>query len=289
LTQVQSVNAQSPDWIRIAPTDERFQVLMPQQPKVELVDINYVSGDVTRTAKGKAYISSADESTYMIWSLATFRTPSNRVDVIATFLDEYADLVWESLLKPARDALPKTAAVEMSYKSELSIRVIPGREYFLRLGDAFGATRFYVDGEHLYVLVALTSGGNSAVAQNLFSGFLANSNETPFLPVTVPVEEKPYDQVFKASETTTRAKVVSKPEPQYTEAARKYRVTGMVALSGVISTDGRIVSIHVEKRLPHGLTEASIAAAQRVRFTPATRDGQAVFQSVQLEYNFNLY
>jgi outer membrane biosynthesis protein TonB len=63
----------------------------------------------------------------------------------------------------------------------------------------------------------------------------------------------------------------------------------MVALKGVISTDGRITSIRILKRLPHGLTQACVAAAKQIRFTPAVKDGQTVFQFIQLEYNFNLY
>jgi protein TonB len=103
------------------------------------------------------------------------------------------------------------------------------------------------------------------------------------------VDAEPLAQVFAPSETTTKARVLSKPEPQYTEAARKYSVSGMVALKGVISTDGRITSIRILKRLPHGLTQACVAAAKQIRFTPAVKDGQTVSQFIQLEYNFNLY
>jgi hypothetical protein len=41
--------------------------------------------------------------------------------------------------------------------------------------------------------------------------------------------------------------------------------------------------------LPFGLTERAIAAARLIRFRPATRLGQPVNVSMQLEYNFNLY
>lgn len=290
LAHVQSITAQQrPDWIRIAPVDERFEILFPLQPHVETTEVSYDSGSGPISASGNLYSSSSEAATYMIWSLETSRTPRNQPDEIGVFLDRNADLVWESLLKPTREASPLLGA-RMSYKSEVSLGMIPGREYGLRIGDAVGVTRFYINAAHLYVLVALGSSENLVDARNFFEGFLAKApTDTAFAAVPVPMETEPYDQVFNPSETTTRAKVISKPEPQYTEAARKYGVKGMVALSGIISPDGRVIDIHVVKRLPHGLTEATIAAAQRIRFTPATKNGQPVFQSLKLEYSFDLY
>jgi len=288
-----SVNAQQPpEWIKIAPADERFQVLMPQQPRVAEVEVRYRSSSGLLTATGTAYYSSFEDSTFTLWSLETLRTPSDRVDEISTYLDEYADLVWESLLKPARDALPESTSplARIYYKSELSMGVIPGRDYTFRLGRAVGATRIYLDGARLYVLLALNNGGSSYPSPNFFSGFLAKSlTETPFLAAPATDEADSVAQVFTSKETTTKAKILSKPEPQYTEAARKYGVTGMVVLRGIFSTDGRLTSIRVLKRLPHGLTQVSVNAAKQIKFIPAVKDGQAVPQFVQLEYNFYLY
>jgi TonB family protein len=283
---------QTPDWIKIAPAGERFQILMPEQPRAESVEVRYSSKDGPLTATGTAYSTSFEDSTYTLWSLETLRTPLDRVDEISEYLDEYADLVWESLLKPARDALPKgpSTTARMSYRSELSMGVIPGREYTFTLGQSFGATRIYLDGARLYVLLAVNHGRSSTASRNFLTGFLTKSpTDTPFLPVPATLDADPVAQVFAPSETTTKAKVLSKPEPQYTEAARKYGITGAVVLRGVISTEGRLTSIRILKRLPHGLTQASVAAAKQIRFTPAVKDGLNVSQSVQLEYNFHLY
>ena len=293
LAHGQSINAQQPpDWIKVAPDGERFQVLMPQQPGVETAEVRYSSKDGPLTATGTAYSTSFEDSTYTLWSLETLRTPLDRVDEISEYMDEYAELVWESLLKPARDALPKAPSItaRMSYKSELSIGVIPGREYTFTLGQSFGATRIYLDGSRLYVLLAVNHGGSSTASTTFLTGFLAKSpTETPFLPVPATLDPDPVPQVFAGSETTTRARVLAKSEPQYTEAARKYGVTGTVVLRGVFSTDGRLTNIQILKRLPQGLTDASVAAAKQIKFTPAVKDGLIVSQSIQLEYNFNLY
>lgn len=97
------------------------------------------------------------------------------------------------------------------------------------------------------------------------------------------------DRVFKQPEVTTRARVLSKPEPQYTEEARKTGVTGAVVLSVVFSRTGQVTNIRAVQTLCCGLTEKAIAAARSIRFIPAMRNGQVVSTYMQLEYNFNLY
>jgi TonB family protein len=97
------------------------------------------------------------------------------------------------------------------------------------------------------------------------------------------------DRVFKQPEVTTRARVLAKPEPQYTEEARKTGVTGTVVLSVVFSRTGQVTNIRAVQTLCCGLTEKAIAAARSIRFIPAMRNGQVVSTYMQLEYNFNLY
>jgi TonB family protein len=98
-----------------------------------------------------------------------------------------------------------------------------------------------------------------------------------------------YNRIFKSSEVTSRARVLDKPEPQYTEAARKNQVTGTVVLRAVFSSSGSVTNISTIRGLPDGLTERAIAAAKQIRFVPAQKDGHAVSMWMQLEYNFNLY
>jgi protein TonB len=90
-------------------------------------------------------------------------------------------------------------------------------------------------------------------------------------------------------EVTTKARVLAKPEPRYTEEARRAQITGTVVLRLVFSADGIVRHILVVRALPFGLTEAAIQAARGIRYTPATIDGVPVSMFVQLEYNFNLY
>jgi TonB family protein len=97
------------------------------------------------------------------------------------------------------------------------------------------------------------------------------------------------DRIFKGPEVTTRARVLSKPEPQYTEDARRAGIMGTVILSVVFSRTGQVTNIRAVQTVCCGLTEKAIAAARQIKFVPATRDGRAVSMYMQLEYNFNLY
>jgi TonB family protein len=96
-------------------------------------------------------------------------------------------------------------------------------------------------------------------------------------------------EVFGQSQVTTKALILFKPEPAYTEDAREHKVSGVVRLRVVLAADGRVKGILVVKGLPNGLTEKAVAAARQIKFKPATIDGRPVAQLVVLEYNFSVY
>ncbi|MCM3869198.1 MAG: energy transducer TonB [Pyrinomonadaceae bacterium] len=97
------------------------------------------------------------------------------------------------------------------------------------------------------------------------------------------------EEPFRASQVGQRARVILKPEPQYTDEARKNQITGTVVLRVVFSRSGEVTNIRAVQSLPFGLTERAIVAARQIRFSPATKDGRPVSVYMQLEYNFNLY
>jgi len=96
------------------------------------------------------------------------------------------------------------------------------------------------------------------------------------------------ERVYKATEVTQRAKILSRPQPIGNSAVEN-NVDGSVVLRAVLSSTGEVRDITVVEGLPFGLTEESIEAAKMIRFKPAVKDGRLVSQSVILEYNFNIY
>jgi TonB family protein len=84
------------------------------------------------------------------------------------------------------------------------------------------------------------------------------------------------------------ADVTYKPEPVYTEDAKKLRIQGEVLLQVVFESSGKLRVIRVMRGLGHGLDEAAIHAAEQIRFKPALRDGQPADSTAVLHIVFQL-
>ena len=98
-----------------------------------------------------------------------------------------------------------------------------------------------------------------------------------------------YNRTFQPREVTRKAVITAKPEPGFTEQARRNDTQGLVRLRAVLSKTGEVTRITVIRGLPDGLTEKAIAAARNVKFRPAQKDGHPVSQWVTFEYNFIVY
>jgi tetratricopeptide (TPR) repeat protein len=92
--------------------------------------------------------------------------------------------------------------------------------------------------------------------------------------------------VYSGKEVTTKAQLISKPEPDFTNQALSNEVNGTIVLRAVFAADGTVKHILVLQGLPFGLTERAIDSARRIKFVPATLDGKPVSMFMQLEYNF---
>ena len=82
---------------------------------------------------------------------------------------------------------------------------------------------------------------------------------------------------------------ISKPEPRYTEEARRARVQGVVILSCVIDEQGTPRNLEVVKGLSLGLTESALETARTGwRFKPALKEGKPVPVYFLITINFSL-
>jgi TonB family protein len=116
--------------------------------------------------------------------------------------------------------------------------------------------------------------------------FPPDSRQTP---ESKPTPATDYSRVFAQREVDTRAELLDRPKPRYTDSARQNNVQGTVVLRVVLSADGSVGSISAIRGLPNGLTEQAIAAARRIKFVPAKKDGRPVSVTVTVEYNFSVY
>lgn len=101
-----------------------------------------------------------------------------------------------------------------------------------------------------------------------------------------PVSER---TTFSPREVTTKARLLSRPEPMYTAKAREAGIQGTVVLRAILAADGTVRNILLLRHLNHGLSEEAIRVARQIKFIPATMNGRPVSQFIQIEYNFSLY
>lgn len=78
------------------------------------------------------------------------------------------------------------------------------------------------------------------------------------------------------------------PSPQYTEIARKARITGVVIIEAIIDKQGDVTNVKILKSLPMGLDQAAADAVARWKFEPATLNGKPVAVIYNLTVNFQL-
>jgi TonB family protein len=320
-----SSSAQSNDWIRIAPVGEEFTVMMPSRPRLSPDFADKVSFDQAVHFYG----SSDDSSIYTVSSSPKTGGASVEamLNPLAGEYEHplFKDLRRRGYLMKViekRDLALKgyrgreyhlslsseTTCVTRIYVTNRRVYSLiwiynyePGaagdtaRDRFLTsftLGpinaDA-AASNVYTGDEQTYDMRSgigpgCGGAGCSGTGQSVSSGGGGGMGRSESeLPIDDP------NRVFSPREVTQKARILSKPEPQYTIEARQNDVSGTVILKVVLGADGVVRNIRAISGLPYGLTERAIAAARQIRFSPAMKDGRPVSQSITIEYNFNPY
>jgi len=87
---------------------------------------------------------------------------------------------------------------------------------------------------------------------------------------------------------TTPVEITFKPQPVYTDEARGLKLEGEVLLEVMFSANGSLHVNRVVRGLGHGLDEAAMAAANKMRFKPALRMGQPVDSTAVVHVVFQM-
>lgn len=95
--------------------------------------------------------------------------------------------------------------------------------------------------------------------------------------------------VYKVGPDVTAPRALSTPDPNYTEMAKKARLTGTTVLSLVVGSDGKPNNIRVVSPLGLGLDDEAVRTVEAWKFKPATKDGVPVAVQINVEMNFRLY
>ena len=179
-----------------------------------------------------------------------------------------------------------------------------GKQYSFGSPVLSGVVRFYKSKSHVYIVEATSEDMSRPDIKKFLDSLSLASKKVNYDPDRDPLETQTTSAalsdmgagansdapaIFNAKTVSRKARVVAKPEPGYTEEARRNQVTGTVVLKAVFASSGRVERIVVLRPLPHGLTEKAKMAARNIRFIPALKDGKYVSMYIQLEYSFNLY
>jgi TonB family protein len=86
----------------------------------------------------------------------------------------------------------------------------------------------------------------------------------------------------------TPLEIISKPRPIYTEEGRRLHIEGDVVLQVNFRASSEICVLRVIHSLGHGLDENAIAAAEAIRFRPATGGGHPIDEVAKVRITFQL-
>ncbi|HYZ85460.1 MAG TPA: energy transducer TonB [Bryobacteraceae bacterium] len=94
--------------------------------------------------------------------------------------------------------------------------------------------------------------------------------------------------VFRIGGGVSEPIPIFRPEPEYSEEARKAKFQGAVMLQIIIDENGKTRDIRVIRPLGLGLDEKAMEAVQKWRFKPSMKDGRPVAVMANVEVNFRL-
>ena len=91
------------------------------------------------------------------------------------------------------------------------------------------------------------------------------------------------------SEGITYPKPIFQKEAEYSEKARKKRISGVVRISLVVTAEGLPSDIKVVQGIGYGLDEKAVEAVSQYRFKPAMRGDTPVAVAIQIQVQFKIF
>jgi protein TonB len=83
--------------------------------------------------------------------------------------------------------------------------------------------------------------------------------------------------------------VLYSPEPEFSETARKDKVSGNVLVALTVDAAGRPTDIRILRGLGYGLDEKAVEAVSRYKFKPAMQNGHPVPVPININVDFQIY
>ncbi|MEA2329705.1 MAG: hypothetical protein QOE68_4664 [Thermoanaerobaculia bacterium] len=114
------------------------------------------------------------------------------------------------------------------------------------------------------------------------------TGDKPAPPPPPPAPEPKDEGPLRVGGDVKAPVAINRAKPDYTDAARKAHISGVVVVEAVVNKQGEVEQAKVLKGLPMGLSEQAIEAVKKWRFHPGTLNGQPVDVVFSLTVNFTL-
>jgi TonB family protein len=256
-------------WMRYTVQGEEFSVTLPTSPAMTTRKTFH-----TRLQKHRLELELKASSDAVLYSVDVFENSKPRQSLEDFIAEQNAN-----------------SGYDLTTESSLTVNGFAGKQYSSLNRTSPATARFFATEQRLYRFAVSGSSAEHPGVRQFFSSIRLGKKEDIEVadePI-ISLESDPDKRIFTGREVDTKARLTSKPEPRYTEEARKESIEGIVVLKAVFSANGRVENIRIVSGLPHGLTERAIDAARKIKFIPATKDGKPVSMWMQLEYNFDPY
>jgi TonB family protein len=235
-----------------------------------------------------------------------FRSSPGNSSRLGTLLaDRFSESL--SVYSAGLKVLDRNTLKDYLTKEWTTLEDLQSNEVCLRIGRQMGATgvvlgTLYEENGFLSISVHLDGfgpiakdeDGRSATDERIRFPITEDMHAMLFQPgpnytrIADEIPNEP-DVVTAGIQGVTTPMCIYCPMPDYSDAARTVKAQGTVLLSVVVTAEGNVTSVYVQKGAPFGLTTQAIKATRTWRLRPAEKDGKPVSTRVTLETTFHLH
>jgi TonB family protein len=120
-------------------------------------------------------------------------------------------------------------------------------------------------------------------------------------PKSAPRPNPNADGIYHVGDGVTAPKLIYSVEPEFSEKARKLKISGNITVQLIVGTDGHVRDAHIIKSCAEKITnkkdheaalqldQQAMEAARQYRFEPAIFQGKPVPAELNVEINFQIF
>src|SRR5262245_28495033 len=245
---VSAASAPFQQWQRYTVTGEEFSVALPALPAM---DTNNEFIKALRKSRTMRLMGSYDDG--VVYTIRTF--------------ENVQDQTLEQFIEQQRNSGSSNS--QWKPTTDLSLNGSRGRHFEVVGPITMGATQVFQTKTHLYEFSATGAPFQDLRVQQFFKS-ITLGKKIQAIQLEDGIGAQPPEvasaPLIAGKNADRKAFLVIKPEPRYTEAARKEQIEGPVVLKVVFASTGAVTNIEVTAGQPLGLVDQAIRAAKQIRF-----------------------